>query len=94
MTPEEEAYAKADAHMKQAIQRVNEIYNPWQTIDSALKDETWVELYGPLHGEPHGCIAFWSTCESPGWYDSEAASKPVTAYGWEPTHWKLFEEPK
>ena len=59
--------------------------NEWQPIESAPKDETWIILYGDHLGEPHGCIAFWSP--DGGWFDSEAASKPVTAFGWTPTHW-------
>jgi hypothetical protein len=56
-----------------------------QLIDTAPKDETWVILLGQQNGEPHGCVAFWSP--DGGWYDSEAASNPVTAFGWQPTHW-------
>lgn len=59
--------------------------NEWKPIETAPKDETWVILYGDLWGEPHGCIAFWSP--DGGWCDSEAASNPVTDWGWKPTHW-------
>lgn len=60
-------------------------------MDTAPRDESWVLLEfanaGGFCSESGFCIAFWSTGEDPGWYDSEAASKPVTAFGDEPIGW-------
>lgn len=70
----------------------------WQLIETAPKDESWVMLVGPLHGEPHGCIAFWSEDDSlpggGGWFESEAAGNPVADEYWRPTHWMPYTPPK
>lgn len=58
--------------------------NPMST---APKDGTWVILFGMDAGEPRVTAAFWSDSDPPGWYDSEAASRRVTDFGWEPDAW-------
>ena len=70
----------------------------WQDIATAPKDQTWILLYGPYNGEPRVQLAFWASAvdgewDDGGWYDSEAASHSLTAFGWEPTHWHPFDEP-
>lgn len=50
--------------------------NPMST---APKDGTWIILFGMDAGEPRVTAAFW--------YDSECASRRVTAFGWEPEGW-------
>ena len=63
-----------------------------QPIETAPKDETWIMLFGDLYGEPHGHVGFWSEDDAD-WFDSEAASKSLTAFGWKPTHWCPFDDP-
>lgn len=64
----------------------------WQPIETAPKNETWIILFGDLYGEPHGHVGFWSEDDAD-WFDSEAASKSLTAFGWKPTHWCPFDDP-
>jgi len=64
----------------------------WQDIETAPKDGTWVLLYGDRYGEPRVVAAFWSADGD--WFDSEAASTPVTAFEWNPTQWVPLAPPK
>lgn len=59
-------------------------------MQHAPRDGTWIWLYGELFGEPHGHLGFWDE-DSRDWYDSEAASNSLTAFGWNPTHWLPFK---
>jgi hypothetical protein len=63
----------------------------WKDIESAPTDETWVLLYGDLHGEPHVQSGFWSE-EGRSWFHSESASRSLTDF-WKPTHWTEFNRP-
>ena len=64
----------------------------WQLIETAPKDGTWILLYGSLYVEPHARVGFWSD-DGPDWYDSEAAPRSLTDFGWSPTHWMPFLAP-
>ncbi len=68
----------------------------WQPIETAPKDETWILLYGDWNGEPRVNLGFWGgyTDDDKDWSDSECASHPLTAFGWQPTHWAPFEPPE
>lgn len=66
--------------------------NEIRDIASAPKDETWLILLGSWLDEPCGRVGFWSE-ESQDWFDSEAASHSLTAFGWHPTHWMLYPIP-
>lgn len=61
-----------------------------EPIDDAPRDGTWIFLIGRTLDEPAGICAFWAQAsmgaDDAGWYASEAANSPVTAYGFEPTH--------
>ncbi len=67
----------------------------WKPIETAPKDETWILLWltddAPAP-EPIVRSAFWSS-NGLDWFDSEAASHPVTIYG-KPTHWAPLERPE
>ena len=64
----------------------------WEDISTAPKDESWVLLYAPHFGdEPMVRLGFWG--EGDDWFDSEAASHSLTAFGWQPIAWKPFEPP-
>lgn len=70
-----------------------------QPIATAPKNEEWVLLYfknaagidyrieARTESGYAAVLAFWSTGEYPGWYDSEAASCPLTAFGNTPFAW-------
>lgn len=63
----------------------------WQPIETAPRDESWVILYGDYMGEPRAVLGFWGYGED--WFDSEAASGSLTAFGWRPTHWMPLPSP-
>lgn len=65
----------------------------WQPIENAPKDETLVLLYFPTGSmeEARYKIGFWSMDGD--WFDSEAASRPLTAFGEYPSHWATLNAP-
>jgi len=67
----------------------------WQTIENAPRDERWMLLWFPEGFWATGqqvAIGFWST-EDKDWFDNEAASRPMTDFGSQPTHWMPLPEP-
>lgn len=66
----------------------------WKPIETAPKNETLVLLYFPSgnEGEDRYKVGFWST-NGNDWFDSEAASNPLTAWGDKPSHWAALYAP-
>jgi hypothetical protein len=66
----------------------------WKPIETAPRDGTWIILYGDKYGEPEVRAGFWGY-DGPDrdWYDSECASRSLTAFDWKPTHWMPFNPP-
>ena len=55
----------------------------WRPIETAPRDGIWVVLR--IAGDPK--CGFWDDSDGGDWYDSEAASSSLTAFGDRPTHW-------
>lgn len=67
--------------------------NAWQPIETAPRDETWIELWWPdTEAKVHA--GFWSNTGPNDWYRSEADSHPMRDYfDGQPTHWRAIREP-
>lgn len=65
----------------------------WQPIETAPRDETWIELWWPdTEAKVHA--GFWSNTGPNDWYRSEADSHPMRDYfDGQPTHWRAIREP-
>ncbi len=61
----------------------------WENIKTAPKDETVILLFFPESVDTDGVRVGWWFEDGFdwGWFDDEAASKPMTELYGEPTHW-------
>ena len=64
----------------------------WEKIETAPKDGKHLLLYFPdgyWRDDRKIAIGFWSG----GWFEGEADSHSMTAFGQHPTHWHPLPEP-
>lgn len=68
--------------------------NEWKDIETAPKDGEHVLLYFPdgyWADDRDISVGFWGVGDD--WFDSEASSGSMTAFGSYPSHWMPLPEP-